>query len=74
MGTDYQRVTNRIENFLMKTQTTDKSFLILNRLKTNDLTQWLRASLMKWAKIHETFPLNLFFVHTQRNSPHPNLN
>ena len=47
MGTDYQRVTNRIENFLMKTQTTDKSFLILNHLKTNNLTEWLRASLMK---------------------------
>ena len=56
MGTDYQRVTNRIENFLMKTQTTDKSFLMFNALKTNDLTQCLRASLMKWAKIHETFP------------------
>ena len=56
MGTDYQRVTNSIENFLMKTQITDKSFLMFNTLKTNDLTKWLRASLMKWAKIHETFP------------------
>lgn len=39
----------------------DKSFLIFNHLKTNDLTQWLRASLMKWAKIHETFPYKFIF-------------
>ena len=52
----------------MKTQTTDKSFLILNHLKTNDLTQWLRASLMEWAKIQET-SLIIYFSYIQSEIP-----
>lgn len=46
----------------MKTQTKDKSFHSINYLKINNLTQCLRSSSMKWAKIHETFPIKLFFV------------
>ena len=33
----------------------DKSFRSSNYLKINNLTNCLRASLMKWHKIHETF-------------------
>ena len=51
----------------------DKSFQRLNTLKTKDLTKDLRASLMKWAKIHETFRSLFFYTYIHGKFPAPQL-